>query len=147
MRGNEQQRAEGKKNSETLVWNATVYVFSFHIAGTKFKPRWATPHPDCPSWPNVQVSPVCFLRTKKDTAWWCGHKLFREETSLSTFQLWRKPGFISKSHRKRIIVQLQIPSDRASDSCSERWVLASPSFSSELTQRSRKLQTGPYGLE
>lgn len=35
-------------------------------------------------------------------------------------------------------MQLQIRSDRASDSCSERWVLASPSFNSELTQRSTK---------
>lgn len=87
---NKEQR---KNRTVALFKNVTVYVFSFHISGTKFKPRWATSHPDCPSWPNIQVSPVCFLRTRKDTAWWCGHKLFREETSLSTFQLWRKAGF------------------------------------------------------
>lgn len=57
-----------------------------------------TPHPDCLSWPIVEVSLVCFLRTRKDTAWWYGHKLFREEALLSTFQPLRKAGLVSESH-------------------------------------------------
>lgn len=111
--------------------------YTFSYCWHQVQAQVGTPHPDCLSSPDAQVLLVCSLRTRKDTAWWYGHKLFREETLLSTFQLWSKDGLVSESHIKWIIMKSRFVLIGLWQLLWE-WVLASPSFNNELTQRSRK---------